>query len=353
MDTNMLKISVFIRGVFIKVVKISQLAHLARLIRRVPMMRTAGALGLLALAGSAAAQIGGKPVQMISGYPPGGNVDVLARLFAEKLSESLGRPVVVVNRAGAGGQIGLEAVKVAPPDGNTLIVTPDSSLTLRPLTMKVPPYDPIKDFAPVAHAGAQDYVFAVGAGIPAKDLREFMAWARANAAQANVGVGQGGSTHLLGVMIAEAIGVPLQAIPYNGSGPAVTALVAGQVAATVQPLGTVISQERAGKIRFIATMGNRRAADTPNTPTMMELGHAGLNVTSWFAIFAPGGTPAEIVNHLNGLLVKAARTEAMRERLQKLGLDARDMTPAQLGALVKADYERWAPVIRNTGFTMQ
>ena len=138
------------------------------------------AVALFLLASNASAQLSGKTVQMISGYPPGGNVDVLARLFAEKLAESLGRPVVVVNRPGAGGQIGLEMVKAATPDGSVLIVTPDSSLILRPLTMKVPPYNPMKDFAAVAHAGAQDYVFAIGSGIPAKDLREFATWARAN-----------------------------------------------------------------------------------------------------------------------------------------------------------------------------
>ncbi|MFM9971360.1 MAG: Bug family tripartite tricarboxylate transporter substrate binding protein [Burkholderiales bacterium] len=311
------------------------------------------AIAFTLCASSAFAQLSGKPVQMISGYPPGGNVDVLARLFGEKLGEALGRPVVVVNRAGAGGQIGLEAVKAAAPDGNTLIVTPDSSLVLRPLTMKDPPYHPLKDFAAVAHAGAQDYVFAVGGNIPAKDLREFATWAKANPTQANFGAGQGGSTHLIGIMIGDAIGVPLQAIPYNGSGPAVTALLAGQIAATVQPLGTVIAQAQAGKIRFIATTGIKRAPESPNTPTMGELGHAALTVSSWFGIFAPAGTPTEIVSQLNSIFQKAARTESMKERLHKLGLDVREMNPTQLTSLVKADYERWAPVIKSSGFTMQ
>lgn len=316
-------------------------------------LMTFTALWMALLCSDASAQLSGKPVQMISGYPPGGNVDVLARLFAEKLGEALGRPVVVVNRPGAGGQIGLEVVKAAAPDGNTLIVTPDSSLILRPLTMKAPPYDPTKDFAAVAHAGAQDYVFAVGNGIPAKDLREFAAWARANPALANFGAGQGGSTHLIGIMIGDAIGAPLQAIPYNGSGPAVTALLAGQIAATVQPLGTVIAQAQAGKIRFIATTGSKRAPESPGTPTMAELGQPSLTVSSWFGIFSPAGTPAELVSQLNNIFLRAARTDSMKERLNKLGLDVREMTPAQLAALVKSDYEMWAPVIRKSGFTMQ
>ena len=177
-----------------------------------------GIAAALLFAANAVAQVSGKPVQMISGYAPGGNVDILARLFAEKWGEAIGRPVVVVNRVGAGGQIGLEMVKAAPPDGNMLIVTPDASLVLRPLMMKTAPYDPLKDFAAVAHAGEQDYVFAIGGGLPAKDLREFAAWAKANPAQANFGAGQGGSTQFIGILIGQAIGVPLQTIPYTGSG---------------------------------------------------------------------------------------------------------------------------------------
>jgi len=308
---------------------------------------------LALLASNASAQLTGKPLQMISGYPPGGNVDVLARLFAEKWGEAIGRPVIVVNRAGAGGQIGLEAVKAAAPDGNTLIVTPDSSLVLRPLLMKAPPYDPLKDFAAVAHAGEQDYVFAIGGGIPAKDLREFAAWAKANPAQANFGSGQGGSTQFLGILIGQAIGVPLQAIPYTGSGPVVTALVAGQIASAVQPLGTVLAQASAGKIRLVATTGLKRTSDAPDIPTMSELGHSGLVSTSWFGIFAPAGTPAEIVSQLNTLFIRAAKSDSMRERLKKLGLDVRDLSPAQMTALVKGDYERWAPVIKTSGATLQ
>ncbi len=312
-----------------------------------------GIAAALLLAANALAQVSGKPVQMISGYAPGGNVDILARLFAEKWGEAIGRPVVVVNRVGAGGQIGLEMVKAAPPDGNMLIVTPDSSLVLRPLMMKAPPYDPLKDFAAVAHAGEQDYVFAIGGGIPARDLREFATWAKANPAQANFGAGQGGSTQFIGILIGQAIGVPLQTIPYTGSGQIITALLAGQIASAVQPLGTVLALAQAGKIRLVATTGAKRAPESPATPTMAELGHPSLTVASWFGIFAPPGTPGEIVSQLNGIFLKAVRTEAMKGRLDKLGLHATELTPAQLAALVKADYERWIPAIKASGLSLQ
>jgi tripartite-type tricarboxylate transporter receptor subunit TctC len=311
------------------------------------------AMAFALLCSAAAAQPSRATVRMISGYPPGGNVDILARLFAERLAESSGRPVVVVNRPGAGGQIGLEAVKAAAPDGTTLIVTPDASLVLRPLTMKLPPYDPVNDFAAVAHVGSQDYAFAVGPAIPAKDPREFANWARANPAAANFGAGQGGATHFIGLLIGQAIGVPLQAIPYNGSGPAVLALMAGQISSTVQPLGTVMSQAQSGKIRLVATTGTERSPAAPGVPTLAELGYPSLAVTSWFGIFAPARTPPELVSQLNATFVKAMRTESLREKLQGLGLDIKDMTPSQLAELVKTDVQRWTPVIRASGFRIE
>jgi tripartite-type tricarboxylate transporter receptor subunit TctC len=310
--------------------------------------------GALVLASSGALAQSRVPVRMISGFPPGGNVDILARVFAERLGEAIGRPVVVEARVGAGGQIGLEALKAAPPDGNTLGLTPDASLIVRPLTMKTPPYDPLNDFSAVAHVGAQDYAFAIGAAIPARDLREFAAWAKANGAAANFGsAGQGGATHFLGVLIGEAIGVPLQQISYNGSGPAVTALVAGQISSTVQPLGTVLAQAQAGKIRIVATTGSERSPAAAAVPTLAELGHASLTVSNWFGIFGPARMPGEIVSQLNAVFVKAMRTQAVKDRLRNLGFEVREMTAQQFAGVVKADYERWRPVIKASGFTTE
>lgn len=294
------------------------------------------------------------PARILSGFPPGGNVDILARLLAEKLGESLDRPVVVENRPGAGGQIALELVKAAAPDGNTLVLTPDASIVLRPLTMKNPPYDPRTDFAAVAHTGGQDYVFAAGANIPARDLREFANWARANPDGANFGsAGQGGVTHFLGLLIGEAIGVPLRQVPYKGSGPAVTALVGGEISATVQPIGTVVAQAQAGRIRILAVSGSARYPAFPNVPTLAEHGYPSLTVSSWFGIFAPARTPPEIVSRMNGIFIRAMRTQSVKDKLQNLLLDVRELTPAQFASVVNADYQRWVPVIKASGFSVE
>ena len=306
----------------------------------------------LALCDSQAQQ--SRPVRMISGFPPGGNVDILARVFAASLSESIGRPVVVEARVGAGGQIALEVLKAAAPDGNTICLTPDASLIVRPLTMKTAPYDPLNDFTAVAHVGAQDYAFAINAALPAKDLREFAVWAKANPAAANFGsAGQGGATHFLGMLVGEAIGAPLQQVPYNGSGPGVAALVAGQISSTVQPVGTVLAQAQAGKLRVVGITGAERSPALPGVPTFAELGYASLTVSNWFGIFAPAHMPPDVVSQYNSVFVKAMRTQVMKDRLQGLGFEVREMTPAQFAALVKADYERWRPVIKASGFTIE
>ena len=308
----------------------------------------------LCLACSAAtAQTSRTPVRIIAGFPPGGNVDILARLLAERLSDSLARPVVVENRPGAGGQIGLEVLRAAAADGNTLAVTPDASLIVRPLTMKTPPYDPVNDFVAVAHTGGQDYAFAIATGVPAKNLQEFGAWAKGHADGANFGsAGQGGATHFLGLLVGNAIGVPLRQVPYKGSGPAVMALVAGQISATVQPIGTLVAQAQAGKVRMVATSGSERASGFPDVPTLAQLGYPALTMSNWFGVFAPARTPAEVVSRLNGIFIQAMRTPAFRDKLNNLLLEVKELNPEQFASLVKTDYERWAPVIKASGFSI-
>jgi len=318
-------------------------------------LRKIGLLGVafLLTCSAALAQSSRVPVKVISGFPPGGNVDILARLLSDPLSDALGRPVVVENRPGAGGQIALEYLKAAPPDGNTLVVTPDASLIVRPLTMKQPPYHPVNDFVAVAQVGGQDYAFAIGAGIPAKDLMEFAAWAKGHPDGANYGsAGQGGATHFLGLLIGDAVGASLRQIPYKGSGPAVTALVAGEVSATVQPIGTLMAQAQAGRVRIVATTGSQRAPDFPGVPTLADLGFPKLTLSNWFGVFAPAHTPADAVKRLNDIIVQALRTPAIKGKLAHLLLEVKEMTPEQFAEVVRSDYQRWAPVIKATGFSI-
>lgn len=305
-----------------------------------------------AVPAAAVAQGAHAPGRMLVGFPPGGAVDILGRLFAGELSQSEGRPVIVENRPGAVGQIAAQALKAAPPDGNTLMLAPDASLVIRPQTLKNPPFDPLADFAPVAHTGNWDLAFAVNADVPAKNLREFAAWAKANPVRSVFGsAGAGGSTHFYGLMLAQAMGVELRHVPYKGAGPAITDLVAGHIPSAVQPLGTLLQQARAGKIRILAVSGNRRTQAAPEIPTAVEQGYPSLGVEGWFGIFAPAATPRDTVARLNSVFVRAMRTPAVKERMHNLDLEIRELTPAQFAALVKADYERWGPVIKASGFS--
>lgn len=292
------------------------------------------------------------PLRMLSGFPPGGNVDALARLVAERLSGALGRPVIVESKPGAAGQLAAEALKAALPDGNTLMLAPDAAMVVRPQTLKVPLYDPRTDFAAVALTGSQPYGFAIAAALPPTDLAALASWAKANPLAATfASAGQGGVTHFAGLLIAQALGAELRQVPYKGSGPAIADVVAGHAATTVQPLGTLFQQARAGKLRILAITGAKRSPAVPAVPTFPELGHATLDFTGFFGVFAPAGTPAPTVQRLNELINQALRSPEMRERMKNLDLDPQELSPEAFAALVKAAYERWTPVIKASGFT--
>ncbi len=311
-------------------------------------------IALLALSGSTVWAQPVKPTRMLVGFPPGGNVDILARIFGERLAEAMGRPGVVEPRPGAAGQVAAEVLKASPPDGYTLLLTPDASLVVRPLVTKKAPYDPVTDFAPVAHTGLSALALAVGVGVAAKNMREFAAWLKANPARASVAVpGIGGSMHFFALMIAQELGQKLQVVAYKGSGPSVSDVAAGHVPATVNPLGTMLTQHKAGKLRLIGVSGSQRAPVAPEAPTFAEQGYSPLNMDSWFAIFAPAGTPAELVGRMNSIVIQAMRTPSIRERMRGLDLEILELSPAQLGALVKRDYERWMPVVKASGFTAE
>jgi tripartite-type tricarboxylate transporter receptor subunit TctC len=288
---------------------------------------------------------------MLVGYPPGGAVDVLGRIFAEPMGEALGRPVIVENRPGAVGQIAAEALKAAAPDGSTLMVAPDATVIFRPQTLSKPPFDPLADFAPVAQTGRWSFALAVFAGVPAKTLAEYFAWVKADASRATfASSGAGGSTHFFGVLLGQSAGVPLQQVSYKGAGPAILDVVAGHVPATIQPLGTLLAQSRAGKIAVLAMSGRERSPGAAEVPTFAELGLPALTAEAWFGIFAPAATPAGTVAKLNSAFVQAMRTQGVKDRMRGLDLEVREMSAAEFAAVVRADYGRWGPIIRASGF---
>lgn len=319
-------------------------------VRDLRWVAVTGALVCAGLTCTAAAQTHA-PARMLVGYPPGGAVDVLGRIFAEPMGEALGRQVIVENRPGAVGQIAAVALKAATPDGGTLMLAPDATVIFRPQTLAKPPYDPLADFAPVAHTGRWAFAFGVQSELRAKTLAEYLSWVKADAARAVfASSGAGGSTHFFGVLLGQSTGVPLEQVPYKGAGPAILDVVAGHVPATVQPLGTLLAQARAGKIVILGMSGRERSAAAPDVPTFAELGLPALTAEAWFGVFAPAATPADTVKKLNGAFVQAMRDPVVRERMHNLDLEVREMGPAEFAAVVRADYERWGPVIRASGF---
>ena len=294
------------------------------------------------------------PMRILSGYPPGGAVDTLARIFGERLAEALGRPVVVETRAGAAGLIASAALKNSAPDGATLMIAPDSSITLYPHTVKKPAFDTLNDFVPVAHVGSYPIGFGVGAGVPVADLREYVIWAKSSPKNATYGSGAYGSTlHFMGLMLGQATGVPLVHVAYRGVGPAITDVVGGQLPAVMQPLGTLLAQAKAGKIRILAHSGGRRTPAAPDVPTFKELGYPSLEIAGWFGMFAVAGTPAEIIARYNDIVVQATRTAGVRDKMRALDLDIREMSPAEIAAMLKFEYDRWGPIVRASGFSAE
>ena len=320
--------------------------------RRASQVRIVCAFALVLAWSGVIAQASRAPGRMLVGYPPGGAVDALGRLFADAMSEALRRPVVVENRPGAVGQIAAEALKAAAPDGNTLMIAPDATVVIRPQTLSKPPFDPLADFAPVAHAGVWAFALGIHAGLPAKTLADYVSWVKADSARANfASSGAGGSTHFFGVLLGQTLGVPLRQVSYKGAGPAIFDVVAGHVPATIQPLGTLLAQARAGRIAVLAMSGRERSPGAAEVPTFAELGYSSLTAEGWFGIFAPAGTPDGSVAKLNAAFVQAMRASAVRDKMRNLDLEVREMSPAEFAGVVRADYVRWGPIIRASGFS--
>ena len=291
---------------------------------------------------------------ILAGFAPGGTVDVTARRVADKLRDTLAKVVVVENRAGAGGQIALSALKTAPADGLTLLVTPMSMLGIYPHTYKKLPYDPVADFQPVSQAVRFDFGFAVGPMVPAgvKTLTDFVAWCKANPRDANFGSPAAGSVpHFTAELFGRAAGIDLKHVPYRGTQPAITDLIGGTVAAVSGPVGEFLQHLPGGKVRLLATSGAARSKFAPAVPTYAEQGFKDIVFDEWFGIFMPAKVPADALNRAASALRGALAAPDLVDALASMGLEARPSTPAELAALLKKDSERWAPLIKSIGFT--
>ena len=313
------------------------------------LLRTLSAFFGLALAACASAQDG--PIRILVGFPPGGESDVIARLLVDRMTISLGAPVIVENKPGAGGMLAAEALKNAAPDGRTLMISPIAVTVFAPLTHAKLRYDPIRDFAPVSLAAYFQMALAVGPGSPAKTLDEYIAWARANPAKATYGVPlAGGPTHFFGVMLARTAGVDLAVVPYKGSAPFVNDLLGGQVPAGITVLSQLLKHHEAGKLRILGTSGSERSPMAPDVPTFREQGFAAIEGTGWQAFHTRAGTPRPTIDRLSAAIASAIKAPEIGARLLALGLEPVGSTPGELASRVAEDAARWAPIVTASGF---
>jgi len=291
-----------------------------------------------------------KPIRLIVPFPPGGSTDIVARIVALKLGDRLGQQVVVENRGGAGGTIGTEAVAKAPPDGYTLGVASTSTHAVAPSVYGKLGYDPVKDFAPISLVAVSPYLLVVHPDVPAKSLSEFVAYARTRPGKLNyASAGTGSTTHLAMEMLKSAAGLYIVHIPYNGNGPAGTAVIGGQVEALFGSLPAVLPHAKSGRVRPLAVGTPKRSPSLPEVPTVAESGFAGFDASLWLAIMAPAGTPPGVVDRLNKEIVAIIGSPEAADALSKAGAEPLTSTPAELGAMVKDGVEKYAQIVKQAG----
>lgn len=304
--------------------------------------------GTIVAAGMARAD--DRPLRIVVGFPPGAGIDTIARLIADKMRASLGRPVVVENKPGAAGMIANTTVKAAAPDGTTVLMTPLANMVFFPHSYARLEYDASKDFAPVAHLASFPLAFGVGTEVPAKTLSEYVTFAKKGGANANFTAAALGSLpHFFGLMFAKTAGIELTYIPYKGTAQALPALISGEIPAAVLTLNDLGTAVQSGKARILATTGAKRSPQYPDVPTFKESGYD-IEGLGWYGMYAPAGTPKEIVEALSRAAIEAIRQPDVKQRLEPLGLDFTGLGPAELAAIQRADYDKWGPVIRASGF---
>jgi tripartite-type tricarboxylate transporter receptor subunit TctC len=312
------------------------------------LSRRTALAGTLAFAGAARADE--PPLKLVLGFPPGASSDTLTRLIADKMRVSLGRTVVVENKPGAVGIVANLAVKSAPPDGNTLLMTPLAPMVAFPHSYSKLDYDPFKDYVPVAELCAFYLAMGVGSAVPAKTLAEYAALVRTGGTYANFASAAAGSLpHFFGLMFAKAAGVQLTHVPYKGTANVMQAMMSGEIPAAVLTVADWGTLQQSGKGRMLAVSSPQRLAQYPDVPTFKEAGYA-IEGSAWYGLFAPAGTPQPIVDKLAAAAVDAVRQPDVRQKLEPLGLDVTGLGSTDMAKILRDDYDRWGPVIRASGF---
>jgi tripartite-type tricarboxylate transporter receptor subunit TctC len=322
-------------------------------------VHAAAAAATLGWLGAARAQA--QPIEQVKifyGFPAGSSGDIVARRVAERIAGSAyaRNPGVVENKTGAGGRLALDALKQSAADGATLALSPFSCTSLYPHIYSKLSYDPVNDFMPVSIAALMFHGLAIGPLVPAevRTVKDFLAWAKAHPKDASYGSPAAGSTpHFIGALLGLNHDVDLKHVPYRGSVPGVTDVVGGQIAAMVTPSGDFIANHKAGKLRVIATSGNRRSPFLPDVPTFAEQGMPELTVEEWFGFYAPARTPAAVLTAANAAINQALKDKALVDGFGTVGLIAQGSTAQEMAASQKREFERWGPLIKRVGFTAE
>ena len=316
---------------------------LARLARLLPFV------ACLFAATASAQTYPARPIHLIVPFPPGGVTDIVGRIIAQRLSEGLGQQVVVENRGGGNGSIGAQLASKAAPDGYTLLMG-TATHAINATFMPNAGFDLERDFAPVSLVASVPLLLAVNPSMPITDVKSLVAYAKANPGKLNFASGSTGSaSHLAGEMLKSAAGIQMTHIPYKGGGPAVQDLIAGHVGLMFENMPSILPHVQAGRLRGIATTGPKRSAAIPELPTMIESGFPGFEAGSWYGIFAPAGTPAEIVDRIHSEVVKALQNPEMQKQLSAQGAEPIGNTPKEFAAFIRAEIAKWAQVIKTSG----
>ena len=316
------------------------------------LLRALAALPAAAAAPRLRAQ--GRTVRLLVGFPPGGGTDAIARVLADKLKDELSASVVVDNRAGAGGQIAAQELKRAVPDGNTLFLSHDHTISILPLVLRNAGFEPARDFVPVAGIATFVNAFAVSGGTAARSFNDYVAWVKAQGGKSTVGIPAPASVpQFLVQVIGATWKLDLAAAPYRGSAPMMGDMIGNQIPAGVGSVPDFIENHKAGRLRVVAVLGGQRQSALPEVPTFSELGLRGFEDVPYYGLFAPAGTPRATVEATAAAVARVIALPEVRERLTAMGLTVQFMSPAQLAQRERAYAGAWAEIIRKSGFQPQ
>jgi len=291
-------------------------------------------------------------MRILVGFPAGGTVDAIARSVADKLKNASGGPVLIENKPGAAGLVATKNLLASPPDGTVVLLAGVSAVAIEPIIRPREQFDPTRDLSPITLATRSEYGLAVANALNVRNLQELVQWARANPSKAAFGSpGAGSLPHLFGVLFVRSAGIDMPHVPFKGGAPLITDLIGGHIPAGVSPLTDYIEHHRNGKLRLLATSGAARSASTPDVATFAEQGFKEAQATIWFAFWAPAKTPATIITRRNREIIEVLQMPEVRERLLKLGQGPISSTPEELAKLTASEMAKWAPIVKESGFT--